>query len=43
MDLSTPANKQRFFFGHSEAIVCFCVTQDGNYIASGQEGKNPMI
>lgn len=36
-------NKQRFFFGHSETIVCFSITQDGTYLASGQEGANPMI
>lgn len=41
MDIKT--NKQRFFFGHSESICCFCVSSDGQYIASGQEGENPII
>jgi len=42
MDIANE-NKQRFFFGHSESIVCFSFNNDGSLIVSGQEGQNPMI
>ena len=31
--------EQRFFFGHSEPVVCFDVSKIGNMVASAQEGK----
>ena len=39
MDTEIPGGEQRFFFGHSEKIVCFDVSKMGNMLASAQEGK----
>ena len=39
--LDIESNEQKkFFFGHSAPIVCFDVSQNGQIIASAQEGKN---
>lgn len=35
--------QKRFFFGHSEPIVCFDASQDGKMLASAQQGKNSII
>lgn len=42
--MDTETNEQkRFFFGHSAPIVCFDLNNQGNLIASAQEGKNSII
>ena len=42
MDVETNEQK-RFFFGHSTAVCCFDVTQNGALLASAQEGKNSIV
>lgn len=42
--MDTENNQQkRFFFGHSAPICCFDLSDDGNLVASAQEGKNSII
>ena len=41
MDVNT--EKQRYFFGHTDNVSCFAVSQDGRFLASGQEGKSPLV
>jgi WD40 repeat protein len=35
--------QNRFFFGHSKPICCFDINSNGTLMASGQEGKNPLV
>lgn len=42
--MDTEERKQnRFFFGHSKPISCFDINANGTLMASGQEGKNPLV
>jgi WD40 repeat protein len=42
--MDTENNQQkRFFFGHSAPVCCFDLSDDGNLVASAQEGKNSII
>jgi len=42
--MDSESNEQkRFFFGHSAPICCFDINEQGNMIASAQEGKNSII
>jgi WD40 repeat protein len=41
MDIETQT--QRFFFGHSAHINCLAINENGNLLASGQEGPTPLV
>ena len=44
ISMNTETNEQtRFFFGHSAPVCCFDINQQGNLLASAQEGKNSII
>jgi WD40 repeat protein len=41
--LNVRSNTQRFFLGHTDMITCFTFSQDGTFIASGQDGKRATV
>ena len=37
------SRKQQLLFGHTSDVSILAITQDGQFLASGQKGKLPMI
>ena len=35
--------RQKFVFGHSQAIACLDISKDGTWIVSGQQGRAAVI
>jgi len=41
--LDTLENKQKFFFEHTDDIMCLATSPNGSYVATGEVGPNPLI